>query len=280
MGGVDDVQSHTSADGHHDGPPPSHESDSVPPGLNGPNGSVHENDYLVEEGSHDATSSLAPQEPDGPHTAVFVDPVPPSLVPHSPVSDAVVERSLPTLRSALDSNGPDSTQTSSTAMPLQKSDTISSIQTVHADSQGHTNKLHLQPAQPAERTHTNGSFDTPLEPTQLVENENENEPEHAPSPSTSTATLVLSSAPDSVIQSADDVQPPPAVKPAQQGPSVPSANRLSISYAAATRRLVIDANVVEKLKVFRQEARIEVHMNIDKDDSGRFKGIIVCINLF
>ncbi|KAI0071924.1 hypothetical protein K474DRAFT_1679051 [Panus rudis PR-1116 ss-1] len=64
---------------------------------------------------------------------------------------------------------------------------------------------------------------------------------------------------------------------AHAGPSkekVPSANRLSISYAAGTRRMVIDAEVVEKLLVMRGEGRIEVHLNIVKTDNV-FKGIMV-----
>lgn len=56
----------------------------------------------------------------------------------------------------------------------------------------------------------------------------------------------------------------------------PSANRLSISYAAGSRRLVIDAGVVEKLKVFRGNGRIEVIVNIEKDGDSALKGILVC----
>lgn len=55
----------------------------------------------------------------------------------------------------------------------------------------------------------------------------------------------------------------------------PSANRLSISYAAGSRRLVIDAGVVEKLRVFRGEGRIEVVVHIERDSEGGLKGIVV-----
>jgi 20S proteasome subunit alpha 6 len=54
-----------------------------------------------------------------------------------------------------------------------------------------------------------------------------------------------------------------------------SANRLSISYAGGSRRLVINAQVVDKLKVFRAEGRIEVHMNVVKDATGTYNGIFV-----
>ena len=54
-------------------------------------------------------------------------------------------------------------------------------------------------------------------------------------------------------------------------------NRLSVSYAGATRRLVIDAEVVSKLKVYRAEGRIEVSITLMADERGGFKGIAVSI---
>ncbi|EJF63022.1 hypothetical protein DICSQDRAFT_56357 [Dichomitus squalens LYAD-421 SS1] len=57
------------------------------------------------------------------------------------------------------------------------------------------------------------------------------------------------------------------------GEKIPSANRLSVSYAGATRRLVIDAEVVPKLKVYRAEGRIEVTIVLMADERGGFKGI-------
>ena len=61
------------------------------------------------------------------------------------------------------------------------------------------------------------------------------------------------------------------------GEKIPSANRLSVSYAGATRRLVIDAEVVPKLKVFRAEGRIEVTISLIADERGGFKGVAVSI---
>lgn len=270
MGGIDDGQSHTSADGHHDGPPPSHESDSVPPGLNGPNGSVHENDGALEAGNHDIAFPSAPQELNGPHSAVSVDPLEHSLAPDSAVSDAAAEAPVSTPQDAVDSNGSDSTQTQSNATPLQRSDTSD---TICAASEARGDDTQLVSTQPVEDTQ---NVDHLPEATQLVDNE----PEQPPSPSTSIATLVLPSVAGSAVQPVDSVPEPPSVKSEPQSASAPSANRLSISYAAATRRLVVDAGVVEKVKVFRQEARIEVHMNIDKDDSGRFRGILVSVVLY
>jgi hypothetical protein len=54
----------------------------------------------------------------------------------------------------------------------------------------------------------------------------------------------------------------------------PSANRLSISYAG-NRRLVVDAEVIEKLTVFRAEGRIEVIVQVRQGEESGFKGIYV-----
>ena len=56
---------------------------------------------------------------------------------------------------------------------------------------------------------------------------------------------------------------------------IPSANRLSVSYARSNRRLVINAEVVETFKLFRQEGRIEVTIKVQKQDDGILKGILV-----
>ena len=61
------------------------------------------------------------------------------------------------------------------------------------------------------------------------------------------------------------------------GEKIPSANRLSVSYAGATRRLVIDAEAVPKLKVFRSEGRIEVTISLTADERGGFRGIAVSV---
>ena len=58
----------------------------------------------------------------------------------------------------------------------------------------------------------------------------------------------------------------------------PSANRLSISYAGGNRRLVIDAEVVDALKLFRHEGRIEVSIKVDKEREDGLKGIQVWLS--
>ncbi|KAF4602354.1 hypothetical protein EYR40_005559 [Pleurotus pulmonarius] len=97
------------------------------------------------------------------------------------------------------------------------------------------------------------------------------QPEHLPEPPASPAsnTLSASTLGDSSSQSPS--------KPDPKGTRTPSANRLSISYAGGNRRLVIDAEIVDKLQLFRQDGRIEVILNVekDKDSDQSLKGIIV-----
>ncbi|KAJ7591369.1 hypothetical protein C8J56DRAFT_935335 [Mycena floridula] len=56
---------------------------------------------------------------------------------------------------------------------------------------------------------------------------------------------------------------------------IPSANRLSVSYAGGHRRLVIDAEVVESLRVFRAKGRIEIQIKMEGETADALKGILV-----
>lgn len=61
---------------------------------------------------------------------------------------------------------------------------------------------------------------------------------------------------------------------------VPSANRLSISYAGGNRRLVIDSDVVDAVKIFRQDGRIEIALTLSKDGDEDVKGILVRLLIY
>ena len=108
--------------------------------------------------------------------------------------------------------------------------------------------------------------------------------EHLPEPPASpTSNTLLSTSsgstygePGSQNTSTSQSGPSSPAKVDGKATKTPSANRLSISYAAGSRRLVIDAGVVEKLKVFRSSGRIEVVVNIEKDGESELKGILVC----
>ena len=57
-----------------------------------------------------------------------------------------------------------------------------------------------------------------------------------------------------------------------------SSNRLAISYASVSWRILIDTKIVDALKVFRlKELRIEINFNVEKGDEVELKGIIVQI---
>ncbi|KAF8076080.1 hypothetical protein FPV67DRAFT_1776672 [Lyophyllum atratum] len=98
--------------------------------------------------------------------------------------------------------------------------------------------------------------------------------DHLPEPPASppTSNTLLSTSSTSTYGGSPTV---PAVKPEVKTDKTPSANRLSISYAGGNRRLVVDAEAVESLKLFRQEGRIEVLVNIVKEGDDGLKGILV-----
>lgn len=87
-----------------------------------------------------------------------------------------------------------------------------------------------------------------------------------------TSTLVSTST-ASLYDEAD--RPLPAKAESQSSIRTPSANRLSISYAAGTKRLVINAEIVEKLKIHRSDGRVEITLRVEKDESNELNGIIV-----
>lgn len=97
--------------------------------------------------------------------------------------------------------------------------------------------------------------------------------EHLPEPPASpTSNTLLSTSSGSTY---GEPSYPPASTAVSKGGPVPSANRLSISYAAGSRRLVVDAGVVEYLKVYRSEGRIEVHISLDKGSDDGLKGVLI-----
>ncbi|KAG8764961.1 hypothetical protein FRC12_007781 [Ceratobasidium sp. 428] len=54
----------------------------------------------------------------------------------------------------------------------------------------------------------------------------------------------------------------PTLNPTASTTSDRSANRISISYANSTRRLVIDADVVKKVRILRAKARVEITFRV------------------
>jgi 20S proteasome subunit alpha 6 len=94
---------------------------------------------------------------------------------------------------------------------------------------------------------------------------------HGPA-SSDTSTLVSTS---SASVYGDDNRQPPTKVESQASIRTPSANRLSISYAAGTKRLVFNAEIVEKLKIHRSDGRVEITLRVEKDEVNELNGIIV-----
>lgn len=258
---VDSEQHHFSA--------PAHDSGSVPPGL-----------------SHDDSS----HESSGPAHGVAnggTDPDAPSVIPEenaptappsseaeafSPAHSAVAELGIPNVepvtQSAADADAGSSEQTNEqTSIPaLHISPSIPTIPDTNAQA--------MEPlaTQAVEENQTHSNDDgLPMEPTQLLDGPHDTQDsERPPSPDASLATMNASLLPPA----GPSEEPSQHIKFDSDSSHIPSANRLSISYAAGTRRMVIDSGVVEKLKVFRSDARIEVHMSIS-EDHGHLKGILV-----
>ena len=100
----------------------------------------------------------------------------------------------------------------------------------------------------------------------------DNDQEHLPEPPASpTSNTLLSTSSGSTY--GESLHQPVTTLP-KKG-KTPSANRISISYAAGSRRLVVDAEVVEYLRVYRAEGRIEVYMSLDKNDVESMNGVLV-----
>lgn len=250
---------------------PSHESGSVPPGLDGqrdvPPDELHLNGQTKQ---HDnSATSQAESIPDA--TAVS-DSAEASASVVSVSVKTVDDASAPGIQSAGDVDQSFSTQVQSTESthqtpaPLQASDSLATIADTEVQetpspyastvitepSQVHDVDVEMQNTQPAEEIQHNDKMDVPLSP--------------------STASTALP--PPTIPTGPRSNEIEGRVSTAADALKAPSANRLSISYASGTRRMVIDAEVVEKLKVFRSEARIEIHMKVAKDDD-RFSGILV-----
>lgn len=101
----------------------------------------------------------------------------------------------------------------------------------------------------------NTTTDSALDSSELIPTQVDSE-DHLPEPPTSTSSVS-------------------AYGDSKTDTRIPSANRLSVSYAGGERRLVIDAQIVESLKVFREKGRIEIRMSVSGEDIEDLKGILV-----
>ncbi|KAJ3560027.1 hypothetical protein NP233_g11101 [Leucocoprinus birnbaumii] len=98
--------------------------------------------------------------------------------------------------------------------------------------------------------------------------------EHLPEPPASPTILSTPSNSDAGGNGMKVVDSSTAPGGSAKKARVPSANRISISYAGGNRRLVIDAEVVQSMKVLRQAGIVEVVMDVMKFNENELKGIL------
>lgn len=183
------------------------------------------------------------------------------------VASASVSTSVDPVNSARgpDSQAPSETAPAALSRPLQAMDSLAStVPDTNGPIPG--NASFASTVIDEDAANHNGSGEA--EPTQPADDSSQFE--HM-SPSTITAVS------PAYTGSTTYYDPSTSQNPSQTaGKSrVASANRLSVSYAAGTRRMVIDAEIVDKLKVIRADGRIEVSLNVTKDEVSGYKGILV-----
>ncbi|KAL5508082.1 PRE5_1 [Sanghuangporus vaninii] len=98
------------------------------------------------------------------------------------------------------------------------------------------------------------------------------ETDHLPEPPASpTSNTAFSGSSTSTSIAANPDLPS---KPVANMPRVASPNRVSIAYAAGSRRLIIDSDMVERMIIFRAEGRIDIDITVERAEGG-FKGILI-----
>lgn len=268
--GLGDESSQIPVDDHMGDNGPSYDSGSVPPGLDGHDAPPeHTHTTVNGDGGNDAHMASAPPEEHNhasPPASTDVD-ASSAAAPASADSATVLTAIEPAPQSADGADGSSSTQASSqeTVRATESGDAATEVN-------GHDEDSHMSATQNDDDHEEPTLHALVMEPTQVLELPSESaESEHPPPSETSSTTLDAS--PSTVIGCE---MPPQPAKPETDGSYVPSANRLSISYAAGTRRMVIDSAIVDKLKVFRSDARIEVHLTLG-EEAGNLKGILVSV---
>lgn len=94
-------------------------------------------------------------------------------------------------------------------------------------------------------------------------------------------TLHSSSSSSTVVSThAPSIQPASSLTSAdgEKKRRIPSANRISVLYASGMRRLAIDSEVVEVMKIWRGQGRIEVFLRLEREGETELKGIFVSTN--
>ena len=242
------------------------DSDSVPPGLGSHDNLSHGSSALSNGASNGGSDSHPPPAVSDENAPT----APPSSEAevYSPAHSAATE---PVADLVIPSTTTDADRSSSAQAHANEQSSSSETAFLDASlSELDQQELHDLPvAGVNKQQHEHPDFALPVEePTQLLEPPPDVQDfEHLPS-----SPITLNASPLPPVGSVDKSSP--HIKFDADNGHVPSANRLSISFAAGSRRMVIDSGVVEKLKVFRSDARIEVYINITEENS-HLKGILV-----
>ncbi|TFY81477.1 hypothetical protein EWM64_g2539 [Hericium alpestre] len=181
--------------------------------------------------------------------------VAPSHEPAGPVI-APPELALPAAEPSADTSCSPDTQVPPSTQP----DSIAS--SVEAESLPATQEISFNDDQLPTRIDDDTQYDSATQVETQIDEQ----------PSADTSAIISNT---STISTYGELNQIPVKTEPQVGVRTPSANRLSISYAGGSKRLVIDAEIVESLKVFRAESRIEVRLKLDKDGSNGLHGVLV-----
>ncbi|WWC72790.1 uncharacterized protein I206_106754 [Kwoniella pini CBS 10737] len=134
----------------------------------------------------------------------------------------------------------------------------------------------VEDSEPAE-TSTNGLLSETVEGEVVASVQNVDPPSQLQVENSATSRSRRQSEASTEYQSTviGDAPPPPAVSNPTK--AVPSTNRLSILYEKSSRRICIDSDVVEEVKIWRKEGKIEVHLKElqPEGEMGLPKGILV-----
>ncbi|KAG7097204.1 hypothetical protein E1B28_004575 [Marasmius oreades] len=124
------------------------------------------------------------------------------------------------------------------------------------------------PEPPETETHSQTETQVETQPigsSSFLQPSQANETDHLPEPPASPmSNTFLSTSSSSTFGENTSQHSSSGKKPTR----TPSANRISISYAGGDRRLIIDSEACDKIKIFRGEGRIEIQIRIQSDEEG------------
>ncbi|KAJ3743368.1 hypothetical protein DFH05DRAFT_1617961 [Lentinula detonsa] len=142
----------------------------------------------------------------------------------------------------------------------------------HVDHTEHADSQVSPTVEPTKEDSTKPSVSSDSESKTHPETSEQGGQEHLPEPPASPVSNTLLSASSSSTYGDSNSHSSDKEK---MSAKTPSANRLSISYSSGNRRMVIDAEIVEKMEIYRSEGRIEAKMKIQRNSDDTIQGILM-----